>query len=97
MKYCKYCKKHTLMKVSQSKKSGSRGALKHGSIVRAKKRGLGHGAGNKGRWGSRPAINKFKMTGKKQSKKTDLRYKCTVCNKSMVQSHGVRAKKVEFK
>jgi len=36
------------------------------------------------------------MTGKKMSKKTDLRYTCSVCGKTHMQSKGFRAKKIEF-
>ena len=51
--------------------------------------------GNLGRY-SKPAITKFKMTGKKTTKKTDIRYQCVVCKKSTVQSQGMRLKKLEF-
>ncbi|PIN72150.1 hypothetical protein COV21_03060, partial [Candidatus Woesearchaeota archaeon CG10_big_fil_rev_8_21_14_0_10_45_5] len=45
---------------------------------------------------SKPAITSWSMAGKKQSKKTDLRYQCTVCKKSSVQRVGKRSKKVEL-
>jgi ribosomal protein L44E len=93
-RYCKFCKKHTEQKVSQNKK-GSPSTLSYGSKVRAKKRGVARGIGNRGRY-SKKAITKFKMTGKKMTKKTDLRYSCKDCKKSSVQSQGIRAKKVEF-
>lgn len=92
-KYCKYCKQYTEQKVSQVK-GKERGSLKHGSIARARKRGLGRGFGNKGKYGSKPAISKFKMTGAKTSKKTNLKYTCNVCKKSTIQNQGIRAKKV---
>ena len=95
-RYCKHCKKHTEHSVAQAKKK-ERGSLKRGSINRARKRGHGRGFGNLGRFGSRPAISKFKMSGAKSSKKVDLRYKCKECGKSSVQKKGFRAKKVEFK
>jgi|SRR3989338_7751198 len=95
-RYCAHCKKHTEHKVDQYKSAGKRGSLSRGSIARAKKRGLGRGFGNKGKWGSKPAISKFKRTGAKISKKTTLRFLCTVCNKMSQQSQGFRAKKVEF-
>ncbi len=91
--YCKYCKKHTEMTISLAKKK-ERGSLKRGSINRARKRGLGRGFGNVGKYGSKPAISKFKRTGAKQSKKVDLRYKCKVCNRTIVQNYGIRMKKV---
>ena len=95
-RYCVKCKKHTDHKVETAKVSGKRGTLSHGSIQRARKRGQGRGAGNKGKWGSKPAISKFKRTGAKISKKTSLMYTCKVCNKSTMQKQGFRAKKVEF-
>ena len=71
-------------------------SLTYGSKVRARRRGKARGVGNLGRY-SKPAVTKFKMTGKKQSKKTDLRYQCTKCKKTSVQREGFRAKKIEFK
>ncbi|MBU1203664.1 MAG: 50S ribosomal protein L44e [Nanoarchaeota archaeon] len=94
-KYCKYCKKHTEHKISVVK-GKERGGLKHGSIQRAKKRGLGTGFGNKGKWGSKPALSKFKMTGAKISKKTNLKFTCSKCKKSTLQKKGFRAKKTLF-
>ena len=93
-RYCPRCNKYTDQKVDQYKSAGKRGSLSRGSIARAKKRGLGRGFGNKGKWGSKPAISKFKRTGAKQSKKVDLRYKCKVCGKTTVQNKGIRMKKV---
>ncbi len=93
-RYCPYCKKHTLHKITQSKKKAAR-SLSYGSKIRARRRGAARGKGSMGRY-SKPAISKFKMTGKKPSKKTDLRYECTVCKKTHAQSSGIRAKKVEF-
>ena len=70
--------------------------MTYGSKVRARRRGAARGMGNLGRY-SKPAISKFKMTGKKASKKIDRRYECKVCKKSHVQNKGYRAKRVEFK
>jgi ribosomal protein L44E len=36
------------------------------------------------------------MTGKKASKKTDLRYECKICKKTHMQRKGFRTKKLEF-
>jgi large subunit ribosomal protein L44e len=93
-RYCPHCKKHTDQKVSSAKKK-SPSPLSYGSKFRARSRGRARGSGNLGRY-SKPAISQFKMTGRKQSKKTDFRYECTVCKKISVQNHGIRAKKVEF-
>jgi len=95
-RYCKYCKKYTEQKVVLVKNK-ERGSLKHGSIRRAKRRGSGVGAGNKGKYGSKPAISKFKLTGAKISKKTNLKFVCTECKKSTIQKKGFRAKKILFK
>ena len=94
-RYCAHCKKHTEHKVGQTKKKGPR-SMTYGSKVRARLRGRARGTGNMGRY-SKPAISKFKMTGKKTSKKVDLRYTCKVCNKTSVQRKGFRARRVEFK
>tara|TARA_Y100000310_G_C20453232_1_gene701783 strand:- start:62 stop:370 length:309 start_codon:yes stop_codon:yes gene_type:complete len=91
---CKHCKKHTEHKVAQNKKRTAR-SLSLGSKYRARKRGVARGVGSKGRY-SKPAVTKFKRTGAKNTKKTDLRYTCTTCKKISCQSSGIRAKKVEF-
>lgn len=91
---CPYCKKHTEHKITTTKrKTGS--SMKRGSKYRARERGLARGKGNLGRY-SKPAVNDFKQTGSKTTKKTDLRYACKECNKKHVQSAGKRATKVEF-
>ena len=94
-RYCPYCKKHTEHTVSITKKK-SPISLRYGSKVRARKRGQARGKGNLGRY-SKPAISKFKMTGKKATKKTDFRFQCKICKKMHVQRQGFRAKKIEFK
>jgi len=94
-RYCPYCKKHTEHKVALSKKKGPR-SMTYGSKIRARRRGKARGLGNRGRY-SKPAISKFKMTGKKTSKKVDLRFECKECKKQHVQNHGFRSRRVEFK
>ena len=94
-RYCPFCRKHTEHKVSQSKKRAP-SSLTYGSKVRARRRGQARGIGNRGRY-SKPAISKFKMTGKKATKKTDLRYECKECKKTHMQRKGFRAKRIEFK
>ncbi|MBR9699147.1 50S ribosomal protein L44e [Candidatus Woesearchaeota archaeon] len=93
-RFCAKCKKHTEHKVSQNKRKQA-SSLTYGSKIRAKRRGKARGMGNLGRY-SKPAVTKFKLTGKKLSKKTDLRYECKVCKKISVQRKGIRAKRVEF-
>jgi ribosomal protein L44E len=77
-------------------KSRDRGSLKKGSIHRAKKRGLGVGYGNLGKYGSKPALSKWKRTGAKTSKKINLVLTCQECKKSQIKS-GSRVKKIELK
>jgi len=93
--YCKKCKTHTTHKSTTNKTTGTRGALKRGSITRAKKGGLGVGFGNLGNYGSKPAISKWKRAGSKTSKKLALKLTCNECNKSKLLKQR-RAKKVEF-
>ena len=95
-RYCPYCKKHTEQTVTQAKKKtpGSVHPLGKGS---KKRRGFGKGVGNLGTKGSKPALTKWKMTGAKTTKKTDLRLKCKVCGKSHIALKSSRAKKVEIK
>jgi len=93
-RFCKTCKKHTEHKVSQNKKKNA-SSFKRGSKVRARLRGRARGVGNLGRY-SKPAVTKFKRTGAKQTKKTDLRYTCAVCKKASCQKSGIRSQKVEL-
>jgi len=59
-RYCPYCRKKTGQKIKLVSTGAKRGTLTRGSISRAKLRGLGRGIGNKGKWGSKPAISKHK-------------------------------------
>lgn len=93
-RFCRTCKKHTEQKVSQNKKKAA-SSLSRGSKYRARKRGRARGTGNLGRY-SKPAVTKFKRTGAKNTKKTDLRYTCNVCHKMSSQRYGIRAKRVEI-
>ena len=95
-RYCPYCNKKTDQKIKLVSTGAKRGTLKRGGIARAKKRGLGIGIGNKGKWGSKPAISKFKRTGAKLSKKTNLKFTCEVCKKTLIQKKGFRTKKLVF-
>ncbi len=96
-RYCPFCRKQQEMSISQSKAVGRNKAhpMSRGSRSRMRARGLNRGAGNQGRLSRKPILSR-KMYGKKTSKKTDLRYKCKVCSKSLPQRKGFRAKKIEF-
>ncbi len=91
---CTKCKTHTEQKVAQNKKKTA-SSLSRGSKYRARKRGVARGVGGLGRY-SKPAVTKFKRTGAKNTKKTDLRYTCSKCKRVSCQSVGIRAKRVEF-
>ncbi len=80
-RYCPYCKKKTEQKIKIVSTGAKRGTLTRGSIARAKARGLGRGIGNKGKWGSKPPVTKFKRKSK-TTKKTNIMYTCTECGKS---------------
>ena len=91
---CRKCKKHTEQKVAQNKKRTA-SSLSKGSKYRARLRGVARGIGSRGKY-SRPAVTKFKRTGAKTTKKTDLRYTCSECKKVSCQTTGIRSKRVEF-
>src|SRR3989338_2157072 len=93
-KFCRFCRKHTDQKVAKNKKKAP-SSLSRGSKYRARLRGAARGLGNLGRY-SKPEVTKFKRTGAKQTKKTDLRYTCAVCKKASCQKSGIRSKKVEL-
>ena len=92
-RYCPSCKKKTEQKIKIVGTGFKRGTLTRGSISRAKRRGLGTGIGNKGKWGSKPPITKNKRKSK-TTKKTNLMYTCQECKKSKYQKKGQRASKV---
>ncbi|MBR9676751.1 50S ribosomal protein L44e [Candidatus Woesearchaeota archaeon] len=94
---CPYCKKHTEHKVTAAKRKGlnATNTLTRGSVARMRARGERRGVGNQGKT-SRPPVQKRKMSGKKQSKRTDFRYECTTCKKIHTQRSGVRTKRLEF-
>jgi ribosomal protein L44E len=82
------------MKVTKVKRK-TPSPFTHGSKYRAKKRGRSVGVGNKGRY-SRRAANAWKRNGAKPTKKTNLVYTCTVCNKKLSQKKGIRTKRLEL-
>ena len=94
-RYCPFCLKHTKQKIAEVK-GKERGSLKKGSLQRAYKRGRGRGFGNVGKYGSKPPISKWKRTGAKTSKKTNIKYTCLTCKKSTIQKQGVRTRKLVF-
>ena len=87
-------RKHTPHKIVVVKRK-SPSSLSYGSKNRARRRGVARGMGNRGRY-SKPAVTKFKMTGKKATKKVDMRYECTETKKQHVRNNTFRAKKLEL-
>lgn len=94
---CPYCKKHTEQTIKQEKNRGKNKThpMSRGSRTRMRLRGLDRGAGNKGKT-SKGALSGWKQYNKKRTKKTDLRYLCTVCNKTNTQRQGFRVGRMEF-
>ncbi len=84
-RYCPYCRKKTEQKIKLIGTGAKRGTLTRGSIARARARGLGRGIGNKGKWGSKPPVSKFKRKAK-TNKKTNIMYTCNECGKSKYRS-----------
>ena|SRR3989344_4470695 len=91
-RFCPYCKKKTEQKIKMVGTGFQRGTLTRGSKSRARLRGKGRGFGNLGKWGSKPAMSKFKRKSK-TTKKTNLMYTCAACGKSKYQKKGIRSGK----
>ena len=97
-RFCPTCGSHTEHKVKSAKKAtpGSAHPISAGSKVRQKLRGVNRGAGNKGRYSRKP-VGARKRTGRKSTKKTDLRYECVICKRQHTQKRGKRTKRLEIK
>ena len=87
-RFCPFCKERTEQKTDIVSTGHKRGALKRGSLERAKKRGI-MGMGNHGSR-SRKAIKSWKRKTKTTTRKV-LIYTCTVCKKS---KHGKNSRRV---
>lgn len=97
-RYCPKCKTHTTQKVKNEKNRGKNKThpLTRFSKTRMLLRGLVGGMGNDNKL-SKGAQGGWKRFNKKHSKKTDLRYACTVCKKTnLSSSSGTRTKKVQI-
>jgi large subunit ribosomal protein L44e len=92
---CPFCKKKTEHKISLVSTGIKRGSLKRGSIQRAALRGRGVGMGNKGKWGSKSAINKWKRKTK-STKRLVILYTCQSCKKSHQAKYGRRVSKIQI-
>ncbi len=91
-RYCPFCKKHTVQKISLVSSGHKKGTLKRYGKSRVMKRGGWRGLGNLGRF-SKPAITSWKRKTK-STKKTNLLYTCPECKKSYVQKKGIRVGKI---
>jgi len=92
-RHCPKCKKHTPHKIELISTGHKRGTLKRGSLVRAKKRGAMPGMGNKGRYGSKPAIKSWKRKTKTTTRKV-LLYTCQECKKATQAKKSKRVSKL---
>ena len=93
-RYCPKCKTHTEQKLDLVSTGHKRGSLKRGSLQRAKARSAHPGKGNRGRWGSKPAIKKWKRKTKTSTRKV-ITYTCQQCKKA-TQSRSRRVKKLQL-
>jgi len=94
-RFCPYCNKKTEHKIALVSTGGKRGTLKRGSIQRAALRGRGVGMGNKGKWGSKPAVGKWKRKTK-STKRLVVIYTCQTCKKSKQARFGRRVSKIQI-
>lgn len=86
MRFCPFCRKHTMHEIHKASSSKVRGTLAHGQrIMLRKMKGFG-------------SFPRSKPVGRaKPTKKLDLRYKCSECKKEHAIGKGFRIKKFELK
>ena len=96
-RYCPKCKKHTVHKIDTAKQKSRSAARPHsrGSSSRAKARGLTTGTGNKGRWGSKPAIKSWKRKTK-VTRRIGVTFKCAECGKMHNIKKAIRTGRIEI-
>ena len=96
-RYCQKCKKHTEHKVGTAKQKARSATrpLSRGSTIRAKARGLRSGTGNKGKWGSKPAVKSWKRKTK-VTKRITITYTCNTCKKTKGVKKAIRAGRIEI-
>lgn len=87
-RFCPFCKERTEQKIDLVSTGHKRGALKRGSLERAKKRGI-MGMGNHGKR-SRKAIKSWKRKTKVTTRKVMI-FKCAQCKKS---KHAKKSRRV---
>ena len=96
-RYCPTCRKHTKQTVAAAKQKARSATrpLSRGSKARAKLRGLLSGLGNKGKWGSKPAVQKWKRKTK-VTRRVGILYKCSECGKAKGISKAIRSGRIEI-
>jgi large subunit ribosomal protein L44e len=94
-RYCSHCKKHTthLVGTAKQKARSATRKLSRGSDSRARARGLKTGSGNKGKWGSKPAVKAWKRKTK-TTKRITVEYKCKTCKKVKQASKAIRSGRI---
>lgn len=95
-RFCPNCKKHTLHKVKLEKDRGKNKTrtMTNNSQIRLRLRQRSTGYGNSGKL-SRGAVNSWKRHNKKHSKRPDLRFKCSECQKTNTRKgKGPKSKKI---
>ena len=92
-RFCPKCKNRTEHKIDLVSTGHKRGTLKWGSLLRAKKRGMNRGKGNKGKWGSKKAIKSWKRKTKTTMRRVVI-YTCKTCKKSKLANHSRRVSKI---
>lgn len=93
-RHCARCNKHTEHKADVVSTGHKRGAMKYGSLTRAKKRGAYPGMGNRGRYSKR-AVKSWKRKAKTTTRKVII-YTCQVCKKSSLGRRSRRVGKLVF-
>jgi len=96
-RYCPYCRKHTITSIDTAKQKSRSAArpLSRGSSSRAESRGLKKGYGNKGKWGSKPPVSRWKRKTKVTRRMT-LMYRCKECGKAKGASRSIRSGRIEI-
>lgn len=93
-RYCPHCNTQTEQKIDIVSTGHKRGAMKYGSLTRAKMRGAYPGHGNKGRYSRRPPKQQT-MKSKTTTRKV-LIYTCQKCKKSALAKNSRRVSKIAF-
>lgn len=85
-----------MQKVGTAKQKSRSAAhpMSRGSTARVNLRGQGVGYGNKGRYGSKPAIKAWKRKSK-MTRRITIMYTCKTCNKMKGIRKAIRSSRIE--